>query len=243
VNNILPKIQETYTLDGQSFHELRDAYYVLTGEYGTQLWVMSRQIGGVHYDRAHPEQKSGVMPFEPVAESRQKAAMNALAQYAFSPDAFAAPTSMYNHLQGQRRGFSHFGRNEDPKIHSRVLRMQGAVLAHLMHKNTLLRITDSELYGNDYSLNEVMGDLTNAIFKSDLRTGVNTFRQQLQISYVNRLIAMNSEKSQYHYIAMSMAWFELDRIAKMTKAASSPDSSTKAHRNHIIKLIKDAKEA
>lgn len=243
VNKILPKIQDTYTLEGQTYHELRNAYYVLTGEYGTQLWVMSRQIGGVHYNRAQPEQNPEGMPYVPVAEDRQKAAMGALAEYAFSPDAFSTPENLYNYLQGQRRGFSFFGRNEDPKIHSRVLFMQSMVLTHLLHKNTLMRISDSELYGNEYTLSEMMGDLTDGIFKADLRSKVNTFRQQLQISYVNRLIKMHSEKSGYDYLSKSMSWYELDRIEKMMKGNPSSDTSTKAHRNHVLKLIKDAKEA
>ena len=55
-----------------------------------------------------------------------------------------------------------------------------SVLAHIMHPNTLQRIIDSELYGNKYSLSQFMGDLNESIFKADLSSDVNTFRQNLQ---------------------------------------------------------------
>ena len=45
--------------DQSSFQEVRRAYLTLTGEYITQLGVMTRQIGGVRYNRAHPSQQIG----------------------------------------------------------------------------------------------------------------------------------------------------------------------------------------
>ena len=54
----------------------------------------------------------------------------------------------------------------------------------------MTRITDSRLYGNQYPLAEVMSDLTSAIFDADASGNVNTFRQNLQMEYVNRLVAI-----------------------------------------------------
>ena len=55
VNDLLPEIITEYGGDNQdSYHEVRRAYLTLTGEYITQLGVMTRQIGGVRYNRAHP---------------------------------------------------------------------------------------------------------------------------------------------------------------------------------------------
>ena len=243
VREIMPKIQDTYTVEGQSYHELRNAYYVLTGEYATQIRIMTRQIGGVHFDRSWPEQGGEHAPFEPVSETNQKAAMSALAKYAFAPDAFDEPRELYNFLQGQRRGFNHFAAPEDPKLHLRVLFMQRECLNHLLHQNVLARVTDSQLYGNSYSLDEMMTSLTDAIFKDDLRGSVNTYRQNLQIDYVERLVKIVDEKSTYDNIAQSMAWYELDRIDKMMRSAGSGDTLTRAHRNHVQLLIANAKKA
>ena len=243
VNEILPKIKDEYVIDGQSYHELRNAYFVLTGEYGNQVRVMTRQIGGVHYDRAYPEQKSENKPYTPVSEKDQQAAMDALAKYAFAPDAFSVPEGLYNYLQQQRRGFNHFSSNEDPRIHSRILMMQRSCLSHLLHRNVMTRIVDSEVYGNTYTLDEMMTDLTDAIFKADLRKDVNPMRQNLQVEYVKSLTRILGEKSKHDHVSKSMTLYELNRIRKNMKSASSPSTLTKAHRQHVIKLIDDALEA
>ena len=100
--------------------------------------------------------------------------MKALDEYVFSTDAFTFPNDIYNYLQLQRRGFDFFGAGEDPKIHETVLANQKSILNHLLHKNTLQRIVNSELYGNSYKLADFMSDLNNSIFKSDISGSVNS---------------------------------------------------------------------
>ena len=243
VNKTMPTLKEKFTTDGQSYHELRNAFLVLTGEYGISLTVMSRQIGGVYVDRAFVGQEGGGKPLTPVPYETQKKAMKYLNKYGFSPDAFKGQNDLYNYLQIQRRGFSHFSRSEDPKIHDRVLRMQKGVLNHILHYRVLKRISDSQLYGNTYELSEFMGDLTNGIFKDDLAGKVNTFRQNLQQEYLDRLMKMFKEKSRYDHLAQSAALYEINRIERMLRTNPGSDASTKAHRQHLLYKIKKMKEA
>ena len=133
-----------------------------------QVSTISRYIGGVYSNRAFIGQDDSSKPFNPVPLEKQKEAMRALDKYVFSPDAFTFPNEIYNYLQIQRRGFDFFRTPEDPKIHESVLYCQKSVLNHLLHKNTLQRIVDSELYGNAYKLAYFMTDLNNSIFKSDI---------------------------------------------------------------------------
>jgi len=242
INKILPKIKEKYTIDGQSFHELRNAYLVLTGQYGIALRVISRYIGGIYLDRSFAGQKELPTPFTPVGYEEQKRAMKTLSNYAFGIDAFKFPEDIYTLLQMQRRGFNHLGKSEDPKIHDRTLFMQKNILDHLLHRNVLKRIINTKLYGNRYSLAEFIKDLTNAIFKDDLNTSVNSFRQNLQIEYINRLVKIiqSKDKDAYDHISKSMALYHLKQIEKMQLTARSPDDSTKAHRQHILFLIEKA---
>lgn len=237
VKKVMPKIKDEYLKDGETTQELLTAFYALSGEYATQINIMTRQIGGVHINRAVVGQQEGAVPFTPVSEKEQKAAMNALKKYAFAPDAFEVPDDLYNYLMRQRRGFGHFGNNEDPRIHGRIQVAQMRCLAHLLHPNVQSRIIDSQEYGNTYGLDEVMTDLTNAIFNADLRKKVNTQRQNLQVMYTKNLIGMIGPKSRYVLSARSMALYELNRIRKMMRSASSPDTMTKAHRTHVIQLI------
>ncbi len=243
INVILPKLKSRFEKNQQSYEELLDSYLIASGEYANQIRIMTRQVGGVHIDRSFIGQNTTVRPFEPVRKEKQKAAMNALAKYAFAPDAWNASNNLYNHLMKQRRGFSHFSRNEDPHIHERVLGMQRECLSQLLHANVLMRITDSQLYGNTYKLDEVMTDLTNAIFQADLKSSVNTFRQNIQVEYVEKLISMHDPKLRYDHISMSMSMSELKRIDGLMASGSSPDGLTKAHREYLRTMIRKVMEA
>ena len=225
--------------EGQSYHELRNAYMMLMNQYRTQTGVISRQVGGIYRDRSFIGQEGGDIPFRAVPVNQQKAAMDYLSQYLFSPEAFATSHDVYNYLQIQRRGFNFFGTNEDPKIHDMVLTMQNGVLNHLLHENTLLRLTDSRTYGNEYSVAEMMGELTGAVFNADARGNVNTFRQNLQADYVQRLIAI-TENQIHDHISKSAALYNLQNIRRMMDNKGSINAETRAHTAHIKHLIDKA---
>jgi hypothetical protein len=242
VNDLLPELVDKYASDASSYHEVRRAYFTLTGEYSIQLRVMTRQIAGVRYNRAGPENIGNNKPYTPVSKEDQKAAMTALSLYAFSPHAFDAASSSYAYLQAQRRGFGFFGRNEDPKIHSRVLGAQVQSLAHLLHPSVLQRLTDTGQYGNEYDVATYMNDLTDAMFKADLKKSVNTFRQQLQVKYVEMLISSIGVKSRTDYVSRGVIISQLNRIYRQQIDGRSPNSLTRAHRAHINHIIDRAFE-
>ncbi|TVQ05722.1 MAG: DUF5117 domain-containing protein [Balneolaceae bacterium] len=228
--------------EGQSYQELRNAYMVMMGQYGTQAGVITRQIGGVYRDRAFIGQEGATIPFEAVPLEKQKEAMNHLSTYLFAPDAFHTSHEVYNYLQAQRRGFGFFASSEDPKIHTQVLNMQTNALSHLLNSNTLQRLTDSRTYGNRYSVADMTGDLTTAIFEADLRLNVNTFRQNLQIQYVNRLISILGSDNHDH-ISKSAALYNLQNIRGMMDNRSRGNAETRAHTAHIKLLIDKALES
>ncbi|WP_224999396.1 zinc-dependent metalloprotease [Cesiribacter sp. SM1] len=242
VKKAYPNLKDRLVTDDQSFQELRNAYFVLTGEHATSLRVMSRYIGGVYVDRAFNKQEGATQPFTPVPAAEQKRAMKAIAQYGFSPKAFDMPENIYPYLQSQRRGFNHFGNNEDPQVHARVLNIQRDVLNHLMHQNVWQRITDSELYGNEYGLTSFAGDLTNSIFKEDLGKSVNSMRQNLQQEYVDRLVNILEDKANYSHVAKSAAHSQLKSIQTMLRNSGAPDASTRAHKDHLQHKISQAFE-
>ena len=242
VRKLLPTLTDRYLVEGENYNELRSAFLTLTGEYSTQLGVISKWIGGVRFDRSHYDQNQTNRPFEPIEESRQRAAMQALAKYAFAPDAFNVPEDLYAYLQPQRRGFNHFGGGEDPRIVGRNSFSVLMPLLHITHPSTLMRITDSEHYGNTYTLEEMMTDLTDAIFKADLKGSVNAHRQEVQTLYLSRLSSMLDPKKGYHNEARAMVVFELRRIKTMMSTASKTDLGTRAHREYIALLVDQALE-
>ena len=99
------------------------------------------------------------------------------------------------------------------------------------------------MYGNTYTIDEVMFDLTQAIFETDMKGDVNTIRQNLQIEYTRRLISMLDEKNKFDNVSQGVALSELKRIQKLEESNSVGNALTKAHRAHVIQLINDALSA
>lgn len=238
IRKTTPGLKEKLTVEGESYAEYRSAYLSMTGTYGGALNVVTRFIGGVHTDRARVGQQTDNDPLTPVALEEQKRAMNTLNSYAFAPDAFNFAKDDLTHLKVQRRGWKNGGTGEDPKMHSRVLNIHRNILSAVMHPTVLTRMTDSELYGNEYSVAEMMNDLTSAIFDADLNSSVNTYRQNLQLEYIGRLESALTSKS-YDNISRSAVLYQLNDIDTKLNGAKSPDASTRAHRAHILFKIEN----
>jgi hypothetical protein len=236
---LMDGLLEKYSIEGESYQPLRDSYMALMAAKRTQTGVISRYVGGVYKDRAFVGQEGATMPFIPVETEKQHEAMNTLSAHLFAPDAFDTSHDVYNYLQIQRRGFNFFSSSEDPKIHDQVLGMQSNVLAHLLHPNTMKRITDSRTYGNTYNVAEMVGDLTSAIFDADASGNVNTFRQNLQIQYVTGLIAVIGSDD-HDRIAKSAALYNLQNIREMMASKTNSNTESMAHAAHIELAISKA---
>ena len=243
VEDLMADLLEKYEDPGQSYEELRNAFLSITGQHAQMAAVASRYVGGVYVDRALIGQEGATEPYRPVSLEKQQRALDLLDQYLFAPDAFEIiPNELYRHLQPQRRGFNFFAESEDPKVHARVLGIQESVLAHLLHPNVLERMTDTRLYGNEYSLATYMEDLTNDVFAADADGNVNTFRQNLQVAYVESLATVVGEDgdAQYDNVAQSAALQSLQQIEEMIADKRGVNAETRAHTDHVLHLIESA---
>ena len=241
VNDMMKNLKTQFTKKGETFEELRRAFYTLHSQTAIAGGVVSRFIGGVYVDRATFGQDGATQPFTPVSLKDQKRAMNALEKYIFAPNSFDTPNEVYNYLARQRRGYNFFSGTEDPKIHEQVLAYQTSILAHIMHPNTLQRLSNSELYGNEYKLSAFMTDLNDMMFVADINGSVNSFRQNLQAAYTKQLIEIVSGKasSRFTVASRSMAIYNLEKI-KSWVSNNRGDVATKAHKNHLKTLITNA---
>ena len=247
VDEVLLNLRDKLTTPGQGWEQIRNAYMVLTTEQLRQARIVSRYIGGVYVDHALAgEGAEASNPYQPVPEERQRQAMSVLSQRIFSEDAFQIPADLISHLAIQRRGFALFKTTEDPKIHDRALTIQKDILDHLMHPVVLGRITDTTLYGNTYDVSHMFADLTNAIFEADLKRDINTFRQNLQVEYTQRLlkIAQIGGDNEYDYHSRSAALSEVERIESWMKKYRKVrgDKLSEATRNFVLHLIERSLE-
>ncbi len=241
VNSLMGKLVSKYSKTGQSYAELRARYGTLNGQRNSMTNAVSRYIGGVYIDRSQPEQKSTNKPMTPVPLATQKRAMDVLTKYVFAPNAFDADAQVYPYLQRQRRGFDQGNNGEDFKITENALRLQASgSLAHILHPNTLQRITDSRLYGNQYSVADVMNDLQKSIFDADMSGNVNVYRQYLQTTFVDALAQLNDEKSKADDVSAAAALYTLKKIKTRLASATSTNEETKAHRAGLVFKIEKA---
>ncbi len=225
-------------LEAKSWEEFVNAYQTLFRESGRSLQTVSRFVGGVYVNRSTPDQDSELRPFEPVSEEVQKRAMQVLNDHAFSPNAFPINEEILTLIQKERRGFDFRSEHEDPQVHRNILSIQTSVLAHLLNGWTLDRMTDSSLYGNTYSVNQMLSDLTDSIFIEDANSSVSTIRQNLQTSYLRRLIKMVDDDSGYQ-MTSAAAYSSIRNIEKIAKRRSQ-DPDTQAHRDFLLWLIDSA---
>ncbi len=235
-DQILFRSDEPELIFGNDADDMRSP--TLFRESGRSLQTVSRFVGGVYVNRSTPNQDSELRPFEPVSEEVQKRAMQVLNDHAFSPNAFPINEEILTLIQKERRGFDFRSEHEDPQVHRNILSIQTSVLDHLLNGWTLDRMTDSSLYGNTYSVNQMLSDLTDSIFIEDANSSVSTIRQNLQTSYLRRLIKMVDDDSGYQ-MTSAAAYSSIRNIEKIAKRRSQ-DPDTQAHRDFLLWLIDSA---
>ncbi|MCA0901616.1 zinc-dependent metalloprotease [Microbulbifer agarilyticus] len=238
---ILSSLPERLLKQGESRQELVNGANVALQHYASAAKVVSRYIGGVMVDRAMVGQEGGNDPFRPIAATEQKRAMSVLEEYVFGPDALILSPELIKEMQQQRRWFFFYGKTEDPKVHDLVLNIQKSVLDHLLNPVVLKRVQDSSLYGNEYSMTDLYTDLNLAIFSADATGNVDTFRQNLQRDYINRLIAIAnaSKDSARQQQSQAIARYSLKQIDAQLKSAGNNPASH-AHKEHLQFVIRRA---
>lgn len=243
VNSIMGKLVQKYSKPYQSYAELRSRYGALNGQRSSMIAAASRYIGGVYIDRSTPEQGSATKPYTPVPVATQKRAMDLLAKYVFAPNAFDADTQVFPYLQPQRRGFNQAGTGDDYKITASVLNLHVGPLAHILNPATLQRITNSRLYGNQYSVADVMTDLLKACFDADMKGNVNVYRQNLQTTFVKAAAdIIDPTKTQYDDVAKAAALNTLKKLKTQLATAVSTNEESRAHRGSLLFRINNALE-
>ena len=230
-DNIVSKLSDT----AKSFEEYRLAHRIFIREYSRSLEVISRHIGGVYVERFDPQNKSSKKPYTPAPSNEQRRAMEALNKYAFSVEAFPINPDLLQVVQVERRMFDLYDEHEDPQMHKTVLGIQNRVLDHILSPWTLYRISDTELYGNDYSVNEVLNDLTKSIFTGDIDNSVSSIRRNIQTSYVRRLFSILGQ-DYYDELATAAVYSSLRDIQKIVRKPSN-DPATRSHRKFIAWII------
>ncbi len=240
VNQLIGTLKTKYAKPDNSYADLRLKYNMLNGQRFNMAIPLSKYIGGVYVDRSFAGQNPSVKPYTPVPEAYQKKAMAVLSTYLFAPNSFDADTYLLPYLQNQRRGFNFFGNTEDIKIETRILSVQMAALTNILNPVTTSRINNTSMYGNSYSIANVMGDLAKSIFDADKNTAVNLYRQNLQTEFVKTAAGILNTAPGYDNATKAASLYTLKKLKTLLATAVSPDEQTKAHRLNLQFLIDKA---
>ena len=244
VNQRVGELPKHFVDDDASYHKLFFMYYMMQRDRATMARAVSRYIGGIEVNRNFAGQLDNDIPYSPVSEAYQRKAMQFLRHYIFAPDAFEADQGLYPYLQRQRRGWQFWGSGEDPKIQSLVLGIQMNALGFLMYKSTLHRINNSTLYGNTYTVEEVIHDLVDACLLLMMwASEVSLFRQNLQSTMVDLLLeAANNSGGGYDNASQSAARDEAIYLRKRLKRNKGKRGLTRLHRERLRAQIEDSLE-
>jgi hypothetical protein len=238
INNIIPNLLKKYAANGdESWHTLRTRYNQLNGQRMGMASSVIKYIGGVKVERVF---NSAVKPFTPIDANYQKAAMQLIGKYILAPNAFDKDLALLPYLQMQRRGFNFGGSTEDFKPENVVMGMHMGLLAHLFNATTLMRVNNTSLYGNTYSVASIFNDLVNLSFNEDLKGNVNIFRQNLQSEIVKGLANMLNNSFSHDNASKAAALSTLKKIKALVATAVSTNDQTKAHRTNLGFLIDKA---
>jgi hypothetical protein len=240
VNLTIPKLISKFGKNGETYAGIRGRYGTLNFERHGMIQAVANYIGGVYVDRSVIGQNPNSKPFIVVPVAYQKKAMDLLVKNVFAPNAYDADAQLFQYLQLQRRGYGFFGNTEDPKLQNIILSNQVVALQSMLNSVTLSRINNSGLYGNTYSVADVMTDLANGIFKADITGAVNLYRQNLQTEFVKGAISILESKTGYDNASRSAAYSTLRKIRAMLATAVSPNEQTRAHRSMLLFMIDKA---
>jgi len=242
INQTLTRLPDLFEREGESHQALLNSYLVLTGQRFGAANVASRHIAGVYNNRAAIGQPGAETPFIPVPRAKQREALAVIEAALLGPDAFTAEEAFADRLQRQRRFFEHFGENQDPALHARAFTQQTALLAHLLHPAVLARMADSRRYGGEYAPADYLADLTRIVFADDVRGEPNSYRQNLQVAYLQNLIDIALSSSSFAPVARSAALASINDVKGWIGPSWAPDlfgsREARAHRAHLRAIIR-----
>ncbi len=245
-----PGLAERVTENGEGYQKARQAFGVLLGNYGTSMFMASRNIGGLYVNRDHKGDPGARAPFVVVPADKQREALALLEEYVLSDKPFQFPPELYNHLAASR--WNHWGVNDVPridyKIHEVISMWQERMLSQVLSSLTLTRLHDSELKisadQDAFTTAELLERLTKSIFSevgavnpevqfTNRKPAISSLRRNLQRNYLQRMAQMAMTGSGAPDDCQTIAFAELSaletRINDLLKGPAKLDSYTRAH--------------
>ena len=260
VAKIQPRIEDRLIAEGEGFQRLRGAVNGLLFEQFQALIPVTKNVGGIYFYRDHKGDSDTREPFVPVTAKQQREAVRFIVDSAFKPGAFHVDEEMLNRMTPNRYSDWSVSWSTGPvdfPIHEQVNFMQRYLLDNMLDNGRLSRMINNEVRmpGNQapYTVAELMSTLSGEIF-AEVKAGknVDSFRRNLQRSYINRLTAIMLNQRPTPSVrpapedARSLARYHLVELNNQITNAldgGQVDVSTKAHLMETQARIAQAMDA
>ena len=252
------RLNKRYPAMGESYSELSELFDKVLLQYLRQIYFTTKYIGGQSFYRNHAGDRSGRLPFEPVAVEKQRQALATLQKYIFAADAFNFPPELLNKLAPSRwmhRGNQVITARLDYPIHDSIYMIQSLVLKELLSSDRLTRLRDIELKSQPnqaLTLPELFDTLQNGIWTevvqpTDKSVQISSLRRALQREHLNIMTSMVLRTTDVPEDARTLAWYKLrqlrDKLNKMLSHSGKLDDYTQAHLEETLDRINKALNA
>jgi len=183
---------------GEGYGSLRRRVDLVFSYFFSNTMTLADYVGGQRFRRLNPWENRDFTPFEPIPADQQRAALAALNERVFAPDAFNFSSQLINQLAPDR--WRHWGVRLtsyplDYPIYERVLEVQSIALSELFLSDRLARVRDiefktdaedvltlAELYESLYQ--SIWSEMTTA---EDSPPDITSLRRGLQRHHLNIL--------------------------------------------------------
>lgn len=182
--------------------------------------------------------------FTPVPAADQRQALQFLESEIFSADALKVSPQLLSRIGNERISY----RGNDPyPLADTVSQMQQEALSHLYDRETLKRLTESELYGGSagrFTPSEMMDRVRRSIWSEVAGAkpaSIPLQRRTLQSEHLKRLTAVLGSED-VPADAQAAARRDVERIVRDLKKslAAAPDETTRLHLQTQLKKAQDA---
>jgi hypothetical protein len=239
---IMNHLIEWTTKDNDDFEYLTHMYKELLDQYKRYIGHVTSYIGGIYYYKLVEGEDESF--YTPVSRQKQKEALSWLLN-----EIETQPDWILNKEVERRIGSQKFDFFKD----------QSATLDMMMSPVIFMRLA---LYHQDYSANEYLSDLNDAIWeKTKQAKTLNEFERNIQASYVHNLINMSEVKelkgrgdsfrqeealegpvsAKVQYIDNLVKPILIQKLQEtrilLKKHLKDKDPQTRAHYNYLYKLI------
>ena len=240
---------------GVSYEKIRRVFQNGWRSYSETARYVPRVVGGIYHSKGYIGDPGGTVPFTVVPASEQRRAVQFLSDNIFAPNAFNVPAELLDKLQPVREVDFSGSIYTSPiayQWHERVLRVQSYAVNMLYLPRTVSRLLNNLSRVPDgqekYTMYDMFNDVRHDIWSElDGPSDVNSFRRQLQLYHLRRLITIYlSNASVYPVDALTLAGNDLDIIEAAARRASTSgklNGMSQAHFKEVVRQIEAAKNA